>query len=101
MALHLLDLLGVEKRECHRPGKHFLLTGEGVKLLDFERARIREGQIKKNVLQFLSAVYRALKSKKLIEMAKNYRNSNISFEELLTFISSLQLPRAGGGKARR
>ena len=37
-ALHTLDKLGIQKEECHRPNKHFILTESGVRLIDFERS---------------------------------------------------------------
>jgi predicted Ser/Thr protein kinase len=53
-ALHLLDLLGIQKEECHRPNRHFIMTSRGVRLIDFERARERAKP--SNVTQFLQAL---------------------------------------------
>ncbi len=99
--LYLLDLLGIEKRECHRPAKHFLLTSTGIKLIDFERAKVHKRPIKKNVLQFLGGLYKIFKDKKIIEAARKYVRNRSSFEELLAIISALRLPQEPVGKALR
>ncbi|HDR53712.1 MAG TPA: hypothetical protein ENN60_03545 [archaeon] len=50
--LHQLDGLGIQKEEAHRPDKHFIHTPQGVRLLDFERARKNERP--SNVTQFVN-----------------------------------------------
>ncbi|MBR9681284.1 MAG: hypothetical protein GOV00_00610 [Candidatus Altiarchaeota archaeon] len=50
-ALHTLDMMGVQKEECHRPNRHFILTQKGIRLIDFERSKLRKAP--SNVTQFL------------------------------------------------
>ena len=44
--------MGIQKQECHRPHKHFWLTPRGARLLDFERAYLKDRP--SNVTQFLN-----------------------------------------------
>ncbi len=69
--LLLLDRLGIKKEECHRPGKHFIITGKGPKLIDFERAHLSKKP--GNVTQFLSFLSRY--NENFREVAKKYKRS--------------------------
>jgi len=67
-ALAILDRIGVQKEECHRPHKHFLLSEGGVKLIDFERAHFKKKP--SNITQFLSFLSKFFDN--AIALAKRY-----------------------------
>jgi len=68
-ALSILDKLGIQKEECHRPNKHFIMTSKGVKLIDFERAHFKKNP--SNVTQFLSFLSNFYEN--ALELAKKYK----------------------------
>jgi len=79
--LHLLDELGIQKEECHRPDKHFFITPEGVRLIDFERAHFTENP--HNVTQFLAYLSRYFRNvRELAEMYRRERNIEKVISEL-------------------
>ena len=70
-AMYVLDKLGIQKEECHRPDKHFIKTLFGPRLIDFERAR--ESKKPSNVTQFLQFLDRYFPGIK--KLGRNYKKS--------------------------
>ena len=81
LALNKLDKLRINKGENHRPLKHFIVTKNGIKLIDFERAN--EGS--HNVTQFLSYLNKFYFG--IIKLGKKYRK-NLDLRPILKFISA-------------
>ena len=82
-ALHLLDKLKIQKEECHRPNRHFILTPRGVRLIDFERAREKERP--SNVTQFLQALDRVFPN--IRKLGKTYKSTH-DLAPILKFIKA-------------
>ncbi len=76
--LRRLDDLGIQKEECHRPDKHFIVSSRGLRLIDFERAHFSKKP--SNVTQFLAYLSRFYTN--AIDVAKRYRKGNADFSEL-------------------
>ena len=80
LALHQLDQLDIMKEENHRPHKHFFITKDGVRLIDFERAKKGHG----NVTQFLSYLKHFYPD--ITKLGKKYKKT-LDLKPILKFIA--------------
>ncbi|MBR9680227.1 MAG: hypothetical protein GOU98_00185 [Candidatus Altiarchaeota archaeon] len=80
LALHQLDKLDLMKEESHRPHKHFFLTKDGVRLIDFERTKKGHG----NVTQFLSYLKHVYPN--ITKLGKKYKET-LDLKPILKFIA--------------
>ncbi len=98
--LKILDELGVNKEEMHKPNKHILINEKtrDVVMIDFERATFTLKP--HNITQFITYLTSGpifsilldkgfnLERKKLLQMAKDYRQGSIEAEDIKNYIEN-------------
>ena len=83
----VLDQMGINKEEMHRPHKH-VIVGKDIVMIDFERAR--QVEVPQNVTQFstyVGSIFRE-KSQKLRILAAEYKQNQTkqNYTKILNYI---------------
>lgn len=81
--LYILDQMNIKKEECHRPDKHFMISGGKPVLIDFERSHEGRG----NVTQFLAFLEKFFPG--IAKLGSEYKRT-LDIRPVMEFISSRQ-----------